>query len=261
MKLSKILSIVLATLSVGVSSRPTTLSNDVQQVPADIRDEPFKVPVDIEKRAGHEETERFKNTQKYLGKQKLQLGKTYSFQVTWTQGAAGSTTKTTSPIEREMKKTQQGYGFDHTGIVVGEVVKVPVGQKYELDFKGDLYHLRAKLEGSGQKAWYKTWVESIPWDPKPTPKTVTALHLQEVSGKWEEKAVHANTAGRFSAVFPVLRMRSLKANSSFQLARLARKTATDGKANGTTAPSMSRLLKRRYRCTIRVELWIELRIE
>ncbi|KAF7615770.1 hypothetical protein AFLA_009277 [Aspergillus flavus NRRL3357] len=93
-----------------------------------------------------------------------------------------------------MKKTQQGYGFDHTGIVVGEVVKVPVGQKYELDFKGDLYHLRAKLEGSGQKAWYKTWVESIPWDPKPTPKTVTALHLQEVSGKWEEKAVHANTA-------------------------------------------------------------------
>ncbi|KAF7615769.1 hypothetical protein AFLA_009276 [Aspergillus flavus NRRL3357] len=82
MKPSKILSIVLATLSVGVSSRPTTLSNNVQQVPADIRDEPFKVPVDIEKRAGHEETERFKNTQKYLGKQKLQLGKTYSFQVT-----------------------------------------------------------------------------------------------------------------------------------------------------------------------------------
>ncbi|KAB8223499.1 hypothetical protein BDV33DRAFT_200475 [Aspergillus novoparasiticus] len=140
MKFSKILSIVLATLSVGVSARPTTLSNDVQHVPADIRDKPFEVPVDIEKRAGHEETERFKDTQN------------------------------------------------------GEVVKVSVGNKYELDFKGGLYHLNAKLEGSGQKAWYKTWVESVPWDPRPTTKTVKALHLKEISGKWEEKAAHASTA-------------------------------------------------------------------
>ncbi|KAE8311590.1 hypothetical protein BDV41DRAFT_578482 [Aspergillus transmontanensis] len=196
MKFSKILSIVLATLSVGVSARPTTLSNDVQHVPADIRDEPFDVPVDIEKRAGHEETERFKATQKGLGGKKLQHGKSYSFQVTWTQDAAGSSTKTTSPIEREMKKTQQEYGFDHTGIVIGQVVKIPTdktGQKFKLDFDGRLYHLIANLEGSGQKAWYKTEVKDKPWNPQPTTMTVKLLHLKEVSGKWDEKANHANT--------------------------------------------------------------------
>ncbi|KAE8135345.1 hypothetical protein BDV38DRAFT_284981 [Aspergillus pseudotamarii] len=196
MKFPKILSVVLATLYMGVSAHPTTLSNDIQHVRAEIRDDPLELPADIEKRAGHQETERFKDTQKYLGKQKLQLGKSYSFQVTWTQGAAGSETGTTSPIEREMKKTQQDYGFDHTAIVVGEVVKIPVSANiHKLDFKGDLYHLRAKLQGSGQKAWYKTWVDGpIAWDPKPTEKTVKLLHLREVSGKWEEKAKGANGA-------------------------------------------------------------------
>ncbi|GAB1197172.1 hypothetical protein APSETT444_006463 [Aspergillus pseudonomiae] len=195
MKFSKILSVFLATLSVAVSAHPTAAFNDIQHVPQDISRDTLDSASDIERRAGHDETDRLKETQKGLGKQKLQLGKSYSFQITWTEGAAGSSTMTTYPIQREMKKTQQEYGFDHTGIVVGEVVKKETSQNvYKLDFAGKLYHLEAKLQGSGQRAWYKTEVKNAVWDPHPSKKTVKLLHLKEVSGKWEEKAAHANTA-------------------------------------------------------------------
>ncbi|KAB8257636.1 hypothetical protein BDV32DRAFT_152224 [Aspergillus pseudonomiae] len=200
MKFSKILSIVLATLAVGLRAHPTTPFNDIQHVPQDISSGTLDSASDIERRANHDETDRFKKTQKGLGKQKLQLGKSYSFKVTWTSGAAGSTTKTTYPIQREMKKTQQEYGFDHTAIVVGEVVKIKQGEVFKLDFKGRMYHLRADLEGSGQRAWYRTSVEGVEWEPKDpkdskgSPKTMKYLHLKEVDGKWSEKAAHANTA-------------------------------------------------------------------
>ncbi|OGM48388.1 hypothetical protein ABOM_003429 [Aspergillus bombycis] len=195
MKFSNVLSVVLATLSVAVGAHPTTPFNDIQHVARDISGDTLDSASDIERRAGHDETDRFKETQKGLGKQKLQLGKSYSFQITWTKGAAGSSTKTTSPIEREMKKTQQEYGFDHTGIVVGEVVKKETSPNvYKVDFDGRLYHLEANLQGSGQKAWYKTNVKDAAWNPQPSEKTVKLLHLKEVSGKWEDKASHANTA-------------------------------------------------------------------
>ncbi|KAE8368475.1 hypothetical protein BDV27DRAFT_154030 [Aspergillus caelatus] len=80
-----------------------------------------------------------------------------------------------------MKKTQQEYGFDHTGIIIGKVVNTD--KKFQLDFDGKLYHLRADLQSSGQKPWYKTWL----------------LHLKEVSGQWEEKVKHANAAANKSS--------------------------------------------------------------
>ncbi|KAE8412292.1 hypothetical protein BDV36DRAFT_288016 [Aspergillus pseudocaelatus] len=128
-----------------------------------------------------------------------------------------------------MKKTQQEYGFDHTGIFIGKVVNTD--KKFQLDFDGKLYHLRADLQSSGQKPWYKAWVQAIRWDPQPTEKIVKLLHLKEVSGQWEEKVKHANVAVII--------------------------TATNGKANETIAKNMSRLLRRHCRSTGRVELRIE----
>ncbi|KAE8377051.1 hypothetical protein BDV26DRAFT_264329 [Aspergillus bertholletiae] len=215
MKFSKILSVVLATLSVGVSSHPTIVSSDIQHVPEDINSDALEFVGDIEKRAGHEETQVLKQLQKGLGKNKLQPGKSYSFQVTWTEGKPGSTTGTKSPIEREMKQTQQDYGFDHTAIVVGEVLKVEVKTNhFRLDFQGKFYHLFAKLQSSGKNAWYQTGAEGKNWRFMDTEKTVKFLNLKEVSGKWEEKANHAKATGRLSTLF-LFREGRLQANRPF----------------------------------------------
>lgn len=73
--------------------------------------------------------------QKDMGKSKLQAGKQYAIQVTWTKSEPDSSAATDTPAKIKMKNTQKKYGFDHTAITVGKFEKT--GKNHDLDFVGD----------------------------------------------------------------------------------------------------------------------------
>lgn len=198
MKFTALFSAFLVTLSVGVGASPIAMPNDVQKAPTDISSNTAEFAGDFEKRAPPKETERLQQIQKGLGKSKLQAGKQYAIQVTWTKNAPGSSTGFDTPAKAEMKKTQEQYGFDHTAIVVGKVQKTG----HEQDFVGKWYHLTSETEGTGKKQWYKTSPDTgKTWHQSNSDKTIKFSNLKEVDGNWEEKVKHAAEAGKLSVLF------------------------------------------------------------
>lgn len=239
MKFTTLFSLFLATLSVGVGASPIAIPNDVQEAPTDISNNTAEFAGDFEKRAPPKETERLQQIQKSLGKQRLQAGKEYAIQVTWTKNAPGSSTGFNTPAKAEMKKTQEKYGFDHTAIIVGKVQKD--GQSHELDFKGNWYHLTSEPQGSGKTEWFKTSADTgNEWKKSNTDKIIKFSNLKEISGNWEEKVKDAAEAGELTMAYA---LEDLEANSLPQLPRLAQAMETNGRGERTTA----RLMLRRSR--------------
>ncbi|KAI9927217.1 hypothetical protein ASPWEDRAFT_177675 [Aspergillus wentii DTO 134E9] len=189
MRFSTLFSVFLATLSVGVGAGPIGAPSDVQECSGDISNNSVDYG-DVEKRAPPKESERLRQIQKSLGKKKLEQGKEYAIQVTWTKGKAGSSTPTDLPPQQEMKATQNQYGFDHTAILVGKVQK---NTDFELDFEGEFYHLDSKTERHRGQVYFKTFPKTGKWEKSDTTKTLKFLEPKELSGDWKSKVEHAQT--------------------------------------------------------------------
>lgn len=235
MKFSTIFSVFLATLSVGVGASPIALpnTNDVQEIPAAISNSNniAEFDSDLEKRAPPAESQRLQQLQKGLGGKKLQAGKEYAIQVTWTDGEPGSSTGISTPAKKEMQKTQKEYGFDHTAILVGKVQKVQKGKTYEQDFDGKWYHLTSVTKGSGKNEWFETKPETDKkWDHTTTSKTVKFSLLKELDGNWEQKVKGAASAGKLHMLYV---LGELKANEFIAAAKVStdNKNKWQGKKN------------------------------
>ncbi|KAH7128203.1 hypothetical protein B0J11DRAFT_264592 [Dendryphion nanum] len=140
MKFSQVFYSVLAALSVGVNATPIPDTTDVIVV------------------RGTDDTKEYNHFEKVYSS--LVKDKYYAFEIQWPRGTGGGETGETG---EELAAVRDELGFDHIGIVIGQVTETSIGKPKDKKVKRSFAPLRydiRKIGGTKNELRSQNWGKS-----------------------------------------------------------------------------------------------------